>query len=185
MIFSLFERKKANSALVTRQYEAITESARQPVFYRDMNVPDTVMGRFEMITLHMVLYFRHSRDAGPTARLVAQEIIEAFFEDIDHSMRELGIGDAGVPKRMKKIGRMFYGRADSYEAALAADDREALAAALARNIHPATPPPTAPSMQALAEHAFRVDRALANVAQAEYEGGTVHFPPAPVLTEER
>lgn len=175
MIFSLFGRKKANLAVVRRQYETITRTARNPLFYREMNAPDTVMGRFEILVLHMVLFFRHSRNAGDIAQMVAQEIVEAFFEDIDHSMRELGIGDAGVPKRMKKLTRMFYGRVKSYEDAIAAGDAAALAAALGRNIHPAAEA-DAPPMDALAAYALVADAGLAAVPARHFEDGTVAFP---------
>jgi Uncharacterized conserved protein len=182
MIFSFLRRKKANAAIVARQYRTITEAARQPGFYLDMNVPDTVMGRFEMISAHMVLYFRRLRGAGEAAEKIAQEVIEAFFEDLDHSIRELGVGDAAVPKRMKKIGRMFYGRANSYEAALDAGDAAALAAALARNIHPDAGD-AAPDMTALARHLLAATAALESVGRDEIESGGLTFP-APALHAE-
>ena len=149
-------------------------AGRHPVFYSHWDVPDTVMGRFEMISLHMVLYFRNSRRAGETAGLLAQEIIEAFFEDIDHSIRELGIGDAGVPKRMKKLGKMFYGRAKSYEEALNAADHQALAEALKRNIHPNSDE-NAPAMDRLGHYVFAADLALANIDSENFANGTVTF----------
>lgn len=175
MIFSLLRRKKANAAIVARQYQAITDAARHPGFYLAMNVPDTVMGRFEMISAHMVLYFRRLRGAGDVAEKVAQEVIEAFFEDLDHSIRELGVGDAAVPKRMKKIGRMFYGRANAYEAALDLGDEAALAAALARNVHPDVAP--APDMTALARHMVSAAAALSAVTLQDIESGDLTFPP--------
>lgn len=175
MIFSLLRRKKANAAIVARQYQAITDAARQPGFYLAMNVPDTVMGRFEMVSAHMVLYFRRLRGAGEAAEKISQEVVEAFFEDIDHSIRELGVGDAAVPKRMKKIGRMFYGRANSYEAALDAGDTAALEAALRRNIHPEAGE-GAPDMSALASHMMAAAAALAAASQGDIDSGGVTFP---------
>lgn len=176
MIFSLLRRKKANAAIVARQYQAITDAARQPGFYLDMNVPDTVMGRFEMVSAHMVLYFRRLRGAGEAAEKISQEVVEAFFEDIDHSIRELGVGDAAVPKRMKKIGRMFYGRANSYEAALDAGDAPALEAALKRNIHPEAGD-AAPDMAALARHMMAAAARLEAVPQGDIDSGGVTFAP--------
>jgi cytochrome b pre-mRNA-processing protein 3 len=102
-----------------------------------MHAPDTVIGRFEMITIHLVLVSApHGGRPVPLFMGLAQEVLEAFFEDVDHSIRELGIGDTGVPKRMKKFARMFYGRANSYGEALEAADQTALAEALSRNIYP-------------------------------------------------
>jgi cytochrome b pre-mRNA-processing protein 3 len=112
MIWSLLKRKKSNQVLVTRQYEAITGCcAIACILRRDERSRYGDLGRFEMITIHLVLYLRRTAVAGGLFRALAQEVLEAFFEDVDHSIRELGIGDAGVPKRMKKFARMFYGRA--------------------------------------------------------------------------
>jgi cytochrome b pre-mRNA-processing protein 3 len=123
----------------------------------------------------MVLYFRRTRRADGVPARIAQDILDAFFEDIDHSIRELGVGDAAVPKRMKKIGRMFYGRARSYEEALDAGDRAGLAAALARNIHPDAGE-GGPDMTALA--AYMIDSAaqLAAAGADEIARGAVVFP---------
>jgi cytochrome b pre-mRNA-processing protein 3 len=93
MIWNLFKRKKSNQALVERQYAEITGAARAPVFYESMGVPDTVLGRFEMISIHLILYLRRTGKAGDASRALAQDIVDAFFEDVDHSIRELGIGD--------------------------------------------------------------------------------------------
>ena len=160
MIFSLFQRKKSNRRVVERQYELITRAARRPVFYAAMDVPDTVMGRFEMVSVHLMLYLRASNGAGETAAAIAQEIVDAFFEDVDHSIRELGVGDTSVPKRMKKFGKMFYGRTKAYEDAIAAGDADALAAALARNIHPELDG-NRPSMHALAHYMMAANEELA------------------------
>ena len=136
MIFGLFKKKKRNQPIVDRQYASLTSAAREPFFYTDLDVPDTVMGRFEMLSIVMILFFRRTAKSGVSGQEIAQEIIDAFFQDIDHSIRELGIGDQGVPKRMKKLAGMFYGRLESYAAALDGSDRETLAQALARNVYP-------------------------------------------------
>ena len=73
MIWNLFKRKKANQALVERQYAELTGAARSEVFYETMGVPDTVMGRFEMISLHLFLYLRRTGSAGEAAKGLAQE----------------------------------------------------------------------------------------------------------------
>jgi cytochrome b pre-mRNA-processing protein 3 len=118
MIFGLFKKKNNNRAIVDRQYATLTAAARTPEFYLDLGVPDTVMGRFEMLSVMMILYFRRTKSSGVSGQEIAQEIVDAFFQDLDHSIRELGIGDQGVPKRMKKFAGMFYGRLESYAAAL-------------------------------------------------------------------
>lgn len=129
--------RRSNAAVIDRIYGEIVAAARQPAFYADMGVPDTPLGRFEMLSLHVFLLFRRAR-GGENAALdeVVQEVTDEFFKDVDHSLRELGIGDMGVPKRMKKLARMFYGRCNSYGEALDNGDIPALEAALTRNIRP-------------------------------------------------
>ena len=170
MLFGYFRQKKHNRIIVERQYAALTATARTPVFYAELGVPDTVMGRFEMLSLVLILYFRRMRQSARGGQEIAQEIIDAFFEDVDHSIRELGIGDQGVPKRMKKLAGMYYGRLESYAAALDENDREALAAALKRNIHPEEGE-AAPSMQSLADWMFAAEQALGAVDENDIETG--------------
>lgn len=137
MFSRLFRRPSpGNRAVVDALYGEIVAAARQPVFYADWGVPDTPLGRFEMMSVHMFLLLHRTREASPAVKEVAQQLVDEFFKDVDHSIRELGVSDPGVPKRMKKLSRMFYGRVTSYDAAVDAGDREALAAALARNVVP-------------------------------------------------
>jgi cytochrome b pre-mRNA-processing protein 3 len=131
--------RSPNRAVVDALYEQIVAAARQPRFYADWGVPDTPSGRFEMLSLHMFLFLHRARQSGAALEAVAQELVDDFFTDMDHSLRELGIGDLGVPKRMKKLARMFYGRANSYGKALEAGDRQELADAIARNVAPDDP----------------------------------------------
>ena len=177
MIFGLFRKNKVNHAAMVRQYDALTRAARNPVFFESMNVPDTVMGRFEMLSVALILYFRRTASAGDAVKAIAQEIVEAFFEDLDHSMRELGIGDNGVPKRMKKLAGMFYGRLDSYARALESGDVDALDAALRRNIHPENAD-GALSMRRLADYMVLAENALKAVPESVLALGDASLPPA-------
>ena len=106
---------------------------------------------------------------------IAQEIVDAFFQDLDYSMRELGIGDQGVPKRMKKFAGMFYGRLESYASALDADDQDALAAALRRNIYPQADEP-APDMRGLANWIMAASRMLSAQPEEAVATGSVTLP---------
>lgn len=174
MIFGLFRKKKQNQSIVDRQYAALTSAARMPFFYSDLGVPDTVMGRFEMLSIAMILFFRRTARSAASGQELAQEIVDAFFQDIDHSIRELGIGDQGVPKRMKKLAGMFYGRLESYAAALDGADRDALAQALLRNIHPAAGD-MAP-MHGLAAWMIAAETELAAVPEDEIARGMAVLP---------
>lgn len=175
MIFGLFRKKNSNQAIVDRQYSTLTAAARMPQFYEGMNVPDTVMGRFEMLSLVMILFFRRTRSSGTSGQEIAQEIVDTFFQDIDHSIRELGIGDVGVPKRMKKLAGMFYGRLESYSAALDAGDRAALAVALLRNIHPGATA-NMQDMTALASWMFDAEADLSAQPEDRISTGSATLP---------
>lgn len=177
MILSLFSRKaKANEAITIALYDAIVAAARQPYFYSDLEVPDTPLGRYEMLSLHVFLFIRRIKDRSPELKAIGQEVTDEFFRDVDHSLRELGIGDSGVPKRMKKLARMFYGRIESYDRALEGKDNPALVAALARNIRPDNDAWTgAPALAAYVERAARDLESQSDVMIGE---GKVTFPDA-------
>ncbi|MBZ9808371.1 MULTISPECIES: ubiquinol-cytochrome C chaperone family protein [unclassified Mesorhizobium] len=139
MFQRLFGRERhANHAITDALYAQIVAAARQTVFYSHWNVPDTPLGRFEMLSLHMFLVQHRLRGEDGAAQEIAQVLIDEFFLDVDHSLRELGIGDVGVPKRMKKLAKMFYGRTAAYDDALERNDHDGLTAALARNVRPDT-----------------------------------------------
>lgn len=174
MFFGLFRNRKHNQAIVNRQYAALTAASRQPMFFLDYGVPDTVMGRFEMLSVVMILFFRRTSKSPVSGQQLAQEIVDAFFQDLDHSIRELGIGDVSVPKRMKKFAGMFYGRLESYAKALDAADEEALADALARNIHPTAQ--EGHEMGALATYMIEAEKVLAGIPEEAIETGALVFP---------
>jgi cytochrome b pre-mRNA-processing protein 3 len=128
--------RDGNAEIVNRLFEAIVAAARSPELYARFGAPDTPLGRFEMVSLHMALVLRAARGREGPLRELVQKLTEEFFTDVDHSLRELGIGDTGVPKRMKKLASMFYGRVDAYARAIDDNDLPALAAALERNVAP-------------------------------------------------
>jgi cytochrome b pre-mRNA-processing protein 3 len=132
MILPLFRRKRRDDT-ISALYGAIVAQARLPAFYRLYGVPDTVEGRLEMIMLHAALLLRRL-NATPEQRALGQQVFDRFCADMDDNLREMGVGDLGVPKHMRRIGEAFYGRTAAYAAALASDDPGALAAALARNV---------------------------------------------------
>ncbi|MDQ0562071.1 cytochrome b pre-mRNA-processing protein 3 [Rhizobium mesoamericanum] len=174
MIFGLFGKKNNNQAIVDRQYQALTSAARMPELYERLNVPDTVMGRFEMLSAVMILFFRRTRVSGTSGQEIAQEIVDAFFQDIDYSIRELGIGDNSVPKRMKKLAGMFYGRLEAYSKAMDTGDAEGLAAALVRNIHPKANEPV--DMRGLASWMFEAEDYLLSQSEEVIATGSATLP---------
>lgn len=128
-----------------RCYEAIVAAARRPAFYAQWNVPDTLDGRFDMLALHTYLVLDRLKGTEPQFR---QNLVDEFFADMDRSLRELGVGDVSVGKKVRKMAEVFYGRVTAYDAALAGEEG-ALAAALARNVFPEDPEAaTAPALAA-------------------------------------
>jgi cytochrome b pre-mRNA-processing protein 3 len=113
-------------------YGMIVTQAREPVFYRDFGVPDTVSGRFDLLVLHLWMVLRRLKPMAGGADL-AQTLFDHFCDDMDANLREMGVGDLTVPKRMQAFGEAFYGRAAAYDLALAAG-REPLAQAMCKNI---------------------------------------------------
>lgn len=134
MIAGLFRRDNARRRAVEGLHTAISAAARQPGLYTRLAVPDTVEGRFEALCLHVILVLRRLNRLPAPAADVAQDLVNSVFTQLDASLRELGVGDMGVGKRMKKLGAAFYGRATGYDAALDSGDAAALAVVLARNV---------------------------------------------------
>jgi cytochrome b pre-mRNA-processing protein 3 len=127
-------RRNPDQATIAALYGAIVAQARSPTFYGAYGVPDTALGRFDLVVLHAVLLVRRLRASGATQTL-AQGVFDAFCRDMDDNLREMGVTDLGVPRQMNKIAEAFYGRARAYEAALAASDDVALTTALIRNVY--------------------------------------------------
>ena len=142
MIFSLF-RKDPRRVAIASLYKRIATASRAPGLYAALGIPDTLEGRFEALSLHMVLALRALRILPTPADEVAKDLTDAFFRDMDASLREMGVGDTVVPKRMKKIAESFYGRAHAYDGPLDGQNEAELAVALGRNVYggeaPATP----------------------------------------------
>lgn len=173
-LFGLFRRPRHERTGFVL-YGAAVAAARAPGFYAEVGVPDTAAGRFELITLHASLLIRRLRAEGDaTADALAQAVFDAMFSDMDMNLREMGIGDLSVGKRVKMLWEGFHGRAEAYADALAAGDEAGLAAALARNVWVKEAAPDG-APQALAREAMRADSVLAGQKMAALLQGKVHF----------
>jgi cytochrome b pre-mRNA-processing protein 3 len=131
--FNHFKKSRiASHRTIEAIYGMIVTQAREPLFYRDLGVPDTVDGRFELLVLHLWLALRRLT-ATKAASALSQALFDRFCDDLDDNLREMGVGDLTVPKRMKAFGEAFYGRAAAYDLALNAGEGP-LARALCKNI---------------------------------------------------
>jgi cytochrome b pre-mRNA-processing protein 3 len=113
-------------------YGTIVTQAREPPFYRDLGVADTVNGRFDLLVLHLWMVLRRLRSAEGGGNL-SQALFDHFCDDMDANLREMGVGDLAVPKRMQAFGEAFYGRAAAYDLGLDLG-AEPLAQAVCKNV---------------------------------------------------
>jgi cytochrome b pre-mRNA-processing protein 3 len=127
-----FLRRNRREQTIAAVYGAIVAQARSPALYRTFGIPDTLEARLEMLILHLGLVF--DRFAGdPGTRDIGQGTFDLFCQDMDDHMREMGVGDLSVPKKMRRVADAFYGRHAAYREAAA--DEERLAATLVRNVY--------------------------------------------------
>jgi cytochrome b pre-mRNA-processing protein 3 len=179
MIFRLF-RPTPRDHIIASLYGAIVAQARVPAFYRSYGVPDTVSGRMEMIMLHAVLVLRRLEGEAAPARARGQALFDRFCRDMDESLREMGVGDLAVPRKMRRIGEAFYGRQAAYQAALLAPGDEPLSATLQRNVFAGASEPAAAAR--LAAYVREAVRRLAALDAEGFERAELVFPDPEALT---
>lgn len=166
-----------------RLYVSAVAQARQAEFYERLDVPDTPDGRFDMIVVHVVLVMWRMRHDHIETAPTAQALFDIMFADMDQNLREMGIGDIGVGKRVKAMARGFYGRLAAYDGALTDGDGGALAAALERNLYRRCEP----RQEALATMVRYVRGQAAHLqgqSAAALIGGDVDFAPPAAFEEE-
>jgi cytochrome b pre-mRNA-processing protein 3 len=181
MILARF-RRKSQARTIHALYGAIVAQARSVTFYADYRVPDTVEGRFDLIVLHLVLLLHRLGHRAEAGRGLGQDLFDAFCRDLDANLREMGVGDLAVPKRMRAFAEAFYGRQAAYLAALDAADPRAFEKALARNIFPAGGDGGAAP---LARYARAAVRRLAAQDDGALLRGEVVFPSPEAFAQER
>ena len=115
-------------------YTAAINQARQEFLFKDFGVPDTIDGRFDMISLHIFLVLHRLKEESDRTAELAQCLFDTMFGDMDRSLREMGAGDLGVGRRVKVMATAFYGRMSAYEKAASNSDSEVLTEAILRNI---------------------------------------------------
>ncbi len=175
MIFSLF-RRSGNSAVIGRLHGDIMAAVRQPVIYAQWNVPDTFEGRFEILSLMATLVVRRLAQLPDPAAEISQDLTDRIFSEVDAAMREMGVGDLTVPKRIKKLAAGFLGRRQAYDAALNALSEVQLAEALSRNVYGREPSEGAQQALPLARYVFQVDQALSVLGLESFTQGPLKLP---------
>jgi cytochrome b pre-mRNA-processing protein 3 len=115
-------------------YHQIAERARRPIFFTEYGVPDTIDGRFEMLSLHGYALFHGLKGKGAQADVLGQAAYDAMFADLDASLREMGVADLGVGKRIKIMTEALNGRIQAYDQGFEAGIPE-LEQAVRRNVY--------------------------------------------------
>jgi cytochrome b pre-mRNA-processing protein 3 len=151
-------------AVSDRLEAQLSARSREPVFYAALGVPDTIDGRFDLLALHAALVLERIDQTG--AREISQALVDALFVSFDEGLRQLGAGDVGMSRRMKKMAEAFFGRMHAYRDAT---DESAFEAAITRNIFRGAPCPHA---RALAIYAVQ---ARGSIAACDPSTGNLDF----------
>jgi cytochrome b pre-mRNA-processing protein 3 len=171
MIFEKWLAPRPAVAAGRALFQGLAAQARQPGLYLEAQVPDTVEGRFELYVLHLVLVLRRLKGEGSQAAETSQATFDAFLKNLDEGLRDMGVGDLSVGKKMRKLGEAVYGRIKSYDRALepgaAPDD---LAAVIRRTVYQGDD--AAPGAAALAAYVRGIQadfaaQPLADILKAE------------------
>ncbi len=183
MVLGGLFKRDPQAARARALYQGIVAQARQPGFYRDCGVPDSVDGRFELIALHAFLVLhRLKSDPGDTGDL-GQALFDIMFQDMDQSLRELGVGDLGVGPKVKRMAQGLYGRIAAYEAGLSGPAAE-LEAALRRNLFGTVIPEPA-QVGAMAAYLRGAVEALSQWEPAKIEAAGPEYGPPPGASDAR
>lgn len=158
-----------------RLYEALAAQARLPVFYADLGVPDSIDGRFEMLCVHAHAVFHRLRGRGARADQLGQATYDAMFAGLDAALREMGVADLGVGRRIKIMTHALNGRIQAYDAALASADPGELPAAIRRNVFGTASAEDA-QVAALAAYQRALRASLNAAGDADLLAGRVPFP---------
>jgi cytochrome b pre-mRNA-processing protein 3 len=176
MILAQWRARRASRAVIEQIRGEIVAAARRPELYESLGAPDRIDGRFELLTLHAGLVLRRLTALGGVADAIAQDLVDSLFSHFDDTLREMGLSDIGVAKRLKAMGSAFYGRNAAYMAALDDGSVADLATALVRNVYGATDREAAPKAEALARHVASLDAALSAVPIEAFTAGRFRFP---------
>lgn len=180
-MFNWREERRRREVIATKLYEDLVAQARTPAFYLTYGVPDSMLGRFEMVCLHAYLLFRRLGRNDAAGRELAQAVHDLMFADFDRTLREQGIGDMGIGKRVKELARNLYGRIAAYETGLAGS-ADQMSAALRRNLY-ASVDATDAQVAQMIDYIEAAAALLDAEPAADLMAGQVRFPSPPARQE--
>ena len=176
MILNLLRRRGVDDA-ADSLYARAVEAARTPAFYESFGVPDSVEGRFELVMLHTGLLVTSAKGRSAEGAQLARRLSEVFFADMDRNLREMGVGDLSIGKRMQKIASAFYGRSEAYREALEQPGDARLAEAILRNVFSGEP---AGAVDQLVAHVRATARIIDATPEKDLLAGRLPPLPPPV-----
>lgn len=175
----LFRRPPSDDPVI-HAYGRIVDQSRQPLFYTDCGVPDTLDGRFDMLALHAFLVVHRLKGQGEAARLFSRALFEAMITDMDRTVREMGVSDMGVGAKVKAMAKGFNGRIHAYDRGIAAADGGAeLLAALDNNLFGTVLQPDPADLDRMAAYIRAGVAALAGQQVEHLLSGAIVFPAPP------
>lgn len=150
----LFRRKNPHQAFAAALYKRTAEQARAGFLFEQCGIPDTLDGRFDALALYGALMIERLR-REPDGEALSQAFFDAMFKHLDLTLREIGVQDLGVGRRIKIMAEGFQGRALAYRTALASADPGQLIEALRRNAYGGRPPTGPEAVARLEDHVRR------------------------------
>ncbi|MFM1813862.1 MAG: hypothetical protein RLZ98_557 [Pseudomonadota bacterium] len=174
-MWNLFQTRSNRSDTATKLYGRVVAQAREPGLYAVLGLPDTPEGRYEAIVLHLVFVGSRLSRLGSDGHALARAVNECFVTDMDDSLREMGVGDLTVPKKVKRAAAGLYERSGSYLSALATGSAAKLALALEEQMGAGMMP--TPAVHRLAEYALQAHALLDGQDDGALLSGSVGFPP--------
>ena len=166
------QQRKLEQRPAERLYQSILQASRQPNLYTEFEVHDHLDSRFDMLCLHISLLMVRLRMLPEDVhKPLNQELFDRFFADMDFTLREMGVGDLGVGKRVRKMSEAFMGRLLAYNKSLETNDKMELALVLARNIRRSHDSNDAD--RRMADYVLESRDRLSAVGDNEMQAGTV------------
>jgi cytochrome b pre-mRNA-processing protein 3 len=163
-------------------YGAIVARARLPVFYQEFSVPDTLAGRYVVLSLHLFAVLHRLKAEGAEAMPLAQELIDRFSADMETVMREIGVGDLSIPKKARGLAAASAALLQDYEKSFA-EGEAALATCISR-VSPLGTQTAEAASRRLASYLKGVVRSLETQSFADLKAGTLKFPEVSASAEQ-
>lgn len=173
-------RAPASTTGVDAAYHAVVNQARRGEFYQYAGVPDTLDGRFDLLVLHLALVAHRLKGGDGVARTWVRSLFERFIADMDRNLREMGVGDLSVGRKVKAMAHALNGRLRSYDLALTQGDGDTtLEIALDNNLYGTILTCPADAMAAMVAYIRSAVAALAEQPGERVLAGELHFPAPP------